>query len=125
MTLRGRLRRACAWYEWSNRAEVADALQAAADAYDAGDLSPEAAGLILELWRPHAALEARVGHDVESYHVADTPTEVERGIVVDFRGCIARATDTARRAHLIELMDRQIRIFAKGKPSDPRYTIDP
>ena len=123
MTRIDRLRRACAWYEWSERDAVADVLQAAADAAQAGDLSDAAVDLMLALWRPFLALETRVDQPVE-YVVADTAAEVEAGIVADLRACFARTTNTARRAHLIELMDLQIRNFVEGTRHDRPNSID-
>jgi hypothetical protein len=110
------LRELCCYYEWSEPPNLAaaGALQAAADAVKNDTLSPDAAELVVALWQPFAGLEARVGHVPPVFVTADTEEELQRHIIADMRRMFVRETNPAKRAHLVELMEEQIKIFARG-----------
>jgi hypothetical protein len=111
------LRELCAWFEWSAPPNlgVAGVLQGAADAVKVDALSVEAAAVLIAVWRPFVGVEAHVGNQPAKITVARTDTDLERAIVSDFRRMIAAETNPAKRVHMTQLMEKQIRNFAEGK----------
>lgn len=109
-----RLRELCAWYEWSEppNMEAADALQGAADAYQMGALSDEAAALFADTWEPHTGVEANVGNPPPRPGVADDDAELQRHVVADMRAKVGREPNPGERVHLTRLLRQQIRRFA-------------
>ena len=114
MTLEHELRELCAYYEWSTppNLEAADALQAAADAVKHGELSNAAAEMIVAVWKPLAGIEAQAGITPCFYEVATDDETLQRRIIEDMRRMIARENNTAKRVHLVQLMEKQIQNFA-------------
>jgi|GEM_PF-3897381 len=53
-----RLRSLCFWYELNGQAEVAGALQDAADAHREGALEDRATDALIDVWRPFVRLES-------------------------------------------------------------------
>jgi hypothetical protein len=111
--LEHQLRELVAFYEWSEppNIAVADTLQAAADAVKHGELSIEAASMTVAVWRPFVGLDANAGTVPETYEIATDEETLQRRIIEDIRGMIARTTNTARRMHLARLMEKQIQNF--------------
>jgi hypothetical protein len=120
VTLEHQLRELCAYYEWSSPPNMAaaDVLQAAADAVKHGELSDQAAELVLVAWRPSVGVEARAGNAPALVAVATTEAGFQRGILTHMRSLTARPTTTEKRLHLMALLEEQARIFGDGVRRD-------